>query len=180
MANDLILVGVFGAPHGVRGELRLKSYTGDPQAIADYAPLTDASGRTTYTLTSARLVKDDILVVRVKGVEDRDAAAKLTNQRLHVPRAALPPTEDEDEFYHADLIGLRVELADGTLLGTVGAVLDFGAGDILEITPADGGRALMLPFTKAIVPIVDMKARRLVAEPPAESEAHPEDGETAP
>jgi 16S rRNA processing protein RimM len=180
MDNDRILVGVFGAPHGVRGELRLKSYTGDPQAIADYAPLTDASGRTTYLLTSARLVKDDILVVRVKGVDDRDAAAKLTNQRLHIPRSALPPPEEEDEFYHADLIGLRVELQDGTLLGTVAAVLDFGAGDILEITPAGGGRAMMLPFTRAVVPVVDMKAGRLVADPPAETEARPEDGEATP
>lgn len=180
MDSDLILVGVFGAPHGVRGELRLKSYTGDPRAIADYAPLTDASGRTTYLLTSARLVKDDILVVRVKGVEDRDAAAKLTNQRLHVPRSALPPTEEEDKFYHADLIGLRVETQDGALLGTVGAVLDFGAGDILEIKPADGGKPLMLPFTKAVVPVIDLKGGRLVADPPAETEAGPEDAETAP
>jgi 16S rRNA processing protein RimM len=180
MASDLILVGVFGAPHGVRGELRLKSYTGDPAAIAGYGPLLTADGKTAYALSSVRPVKDDILVVRVKGVDDRDAAARLTNVRLHVPRAALPAPEEEDEFYHADLIGLRVEAADGSLLGTVSAVLDFGAGDIIEIAPADGGRALMLPFTRQAVPLVDIRGGRIVAEPPAETEARPEDGEPTP
>jgi 16S rRNA processing protein RimM len=170
MPRDLILVGVFGAPHGVRGELRLKSFTADPLAIAGYGLLTDASGERHWRIAQARLVKDDMLVVRVEGIEGRDAAAALTNQRLHVPRDRLPAIADEDEYYHADLIGLPVETPAGAPLGRVAAVLDFGAGDILEITPPDGGRPLMLPFTRAAVPVVDLKAGRLVADPPAEVE----------
>ncbi len=166
MPSDLILVGVFGAPHGVRGEVRLKSYTEDPMAIAGYGPLSDAAGKRHFVLKGARLVKDDMLVARVDGVNDREGAAALTNVKLHIPRAKLPPPEDEDEFYHADLIGLRVENAEGEVLGTIGAVLDFGAGEILEMLPANGGRPVMLPFTKAIVPVVDLKAGRVVAEPP--------------
>jgi 16S rRNA processing protein RimM len=170
MPSDLILVGVFGAPHGVKGELRLKSFTADPLAVAGYGPLSDASGQRHWRIAQARLVKDDMLVVRVEGVSGRDAAAALTNQRLHVPRDRLPAIADEDEYYHADLIGLPVETPAGALLGRVAAVLDFGAGDILEITPPDGGRPVMLPFTRAAVPVVDIKAGRLVADPPVETE----------
>lgn len=170
MPQDLILVGVFGAPHGVKGELRLKSFTADPLAIAGYGPLTDASGQRTWRIAQARLVKDDMLVVRVEDVADREAAARLTNQRLHVPRERLPAIAEVDEFYHADLIGMPVETPAGAPLGRVAAVLDFGAGDILEITPPDGGRPLMVPFTKAAVPVVDLKAGRLVADPPVEVE----------
>ena len=140
-----ILVGVFGAPHGVRGEVRLKSYTEDPMAIAGYGPLSDAAGKRHFVLKSARLVKDDMLVARVEGVNDREGAAALTNVKLHISRAKLPPPEDEDEFYHADLIGLRVENAEGEVLGTIGAVLDFGAGEILEMLPANGGRPCCCP-----------------------------------
>ena len=174
MPSDLILVGVFGAPHGVRGELRLKSYTADPMAIAGYAPLTDAAGKRRYVIEAARPVKDDMLVVRVEGVRDRDAAAALTNQGLHLRRSVLPPPGEEDEFYHADLVGLRVETAGGQALGTVAAVLEFGAGDILEVTPPGGGTPFLLPFTKATVPVVDIAGGRLVAEPPAETEARSE------
>ena len=166
VAGERLLVGIFGAPHGVRGELRLKSYTADPASIAGYT-LTDAAGRRNFGLVEARLAKDDILVVRLAGVDDRDAAAALTNTKVYVDRAALPPP-DPDEFYHADLVGLRVETTDGTVLGRVAAVLDFGAGDILEIEPADGGRPMMLPFTLAAVPVVDIPGGRLVAEPPVE------------
>lgn len=165
-AGDRLLVGIFGAPHGVRGELRLKSYTADPASIAGYT-LTDAAGRRTFGLTEARLAKDDMLVVRLAGVDDRDAAAALTNTKVYVDRADLPPP-DPDEFYHADLVGLRVETTAGAVLGRVAAVLDFGAGDILEIEPADGGRPVMLPFTLAAVPVVDIAGGRLVAEPPVE------------
>ena len=165
-AGERLLVGIFGAPHGVRGELRLKSYTADPASIAGYA-LTDAAGRRTFGLVEARLAKDDMLVVRLAGVDDRDAAAALTNVKVYVDRADLPPP-DPDEFYHADLVGLRVETTAGAVLGRVAAVLDFGAGDILEIEPADGGRPIMLPFTLAAVPVVDIAGGRLVAEPPVE------------
>ncbi|WP_460449822.1 ribosome maturation factor RimM [Alsobacter sp. SYSU BS001988] len=179
MADDLILMGVLGAPHGVRGEMRLKSFTEDPLAIADYAPLTDEAGKRSFRILSARSVKDDMLVVRLDGVADRDQAAALTNTRLFAPRNQLPPVEDEDEFYHADLIGLAVVAENGEALGTVLAVLDFGAGEILEIQPASGGRPFMLPFTREAAPVVDLKAGRIVARPPVETSGEEEPPEEA-
>jgi 16S rRNA processing protein RimM len=168
-----IQVGVFGAPHGVRGELRLKSHTGDPLAIGDYGPLSDDAGRR-FELTALRPVKDDILVVRVKGVADRAAAAALTHVKLFVDRAALPDADDEEEFYHADLIGLRAETQDGAPVGTVVAVHNHGAGDILEIAP-DAGETLLLPFTRAVAPVVDVAGGRIVVAPPAEIEVREEE-----
>ncbi len=164
MSDDRLLVGVFGAPHGVRGELRLKSYTADPEAVADYGPVSAEDGRT-FKVKVVRPLKDDMVVVRVEGVADRDAAAKLTNLRLHVSRDKLPPPED-DEFYHSDLVGLPVTNAEGELLGDVAAVVDFGAGDLLEIRRSEGGPTALLPFTKAFVPVVDVKGRRIVVAPP--------------
>jgi len=166
MPQDLILVGIFGAAHGVRGEIRLKSYTGDPLAIADYPRLTDESGKIKFKLVSARPVKDDILVVRVDGVADRTAAEKLTNQSIYIARTDLPPA-DEEEFYHADLLGLRVETRDGALIGTIANVLNFGAGDILDVRPELGDN-LLLPFTKKVVPIVEIANRRVIVDMPDE------------
>ncbi len=163
----------FGAPHGVRGELRLKSFTGDPAAVADYENLQDETGKRSFRIEAARPVKDDMLVVRIAGVRDRDAAAALTNLDLYVDRAALPPA-DEDEFYHSDLIGLRAELADGALYGTILRVLNFGAGDILEIAPASGD-TILLPFTKAAAPSVDIAGGRVIVSPPVEVETDPQE-----
>ena len=170
----LVLVGRFGAAHGVRGELRLKSFTEDPAAIRGYAPLTDASGARKFVLSALRVVKDDMCVVRVEGVADRDAAEKLTNIDLYVARENLPPP-DEDEFYQADLIGLEAVTESGEAYGTIERVLDFGAGDILEICPPDGGETRLVPFTKAAVPLVDIAARRVVIVPPVEIEGEVED-----
>jgi 16S rRNA processing protein RimM len=166
MPQDLVLVGIFGAAHGVRGEVRLKSYTGDQLAIADYPRLTDESGKTKFKIVSARPVKDDILVVRVDGVADRTAAEKLTNTSIYMPRADLPPA-DEDEFYHADLIGLRAETREGALIGTIANVLNFGAGDILDVRPEIGDN-LLLPFTKKVVPIVEIANKRVIVDMPEE------------
>ena len=163
----------FGAPHGVRGELRLKSFTGDPAAVADYENLQDETGKRSFRIEAARPVKDDMLVVRIAGVRDRDAAAALTNLDLYVDRAALPPA-NEDEFYHSDLIGLRAELADGALYGTILRVLNFGAGDILEIAPASGD-TILLPFTKAAAPSVDIAGGRVIVSPPVEVETDPQE-----
>ncbi|MDO9442771.1 MAG: ribosome maturation factor RimM [Beijerinckiaceae bacterium] len=173
MPQDRLLVGVFGAPHGVRGEVRLKSYTADPMSIASYKGLTDESGQRSFKITSARPVKDDLLVVRVEGVGDRTAAEKLTNVAIAISRASLPPA-DEEEFYHADLIGLRAETQDGERIGLVANVLNYGAGDILEVRP-DMGEALLLPFTRAVVPVVDVKGGRVVIAPPAEVLAREDD-----
>ncbi len=166
MPQDLVLVGIFGAAHGVRGEVRLKSYTGDPLAIADYPRLTDESGKTKFKIVSARPIKDDILVVRVDGVADRTAAEKLTNTSIYMPRADLPPA-DEDEFYHADLLGLRAETREGALIGTIANVLNFGAGDILDVRPEIGDN-LLLPFTKKVVPIVEIANKRVIVDMPEE------------
>ena len=173
MPQDLILVGIFGAAHGVRGELRLKSYTGDPMAIADYPRLSDESGKRTFKIISARPVKDDILVVRVDGIADRTAAEKLTNTSLFIARADLPPA-DEEEFYHADLLGLRAETRDGALIGTIANVLNFGAGDILDVRPEIGDN-LLLPFTKKVVPIVEIANKRVIVDLPDEVIVREED-----
>jgi 16S rRNA processing protein RimM len=172
--SNLVLLGRFGAPHGVRGEIRLQSFTGDPLAIGSYGPLTDKSGAESFKLLSLRLQGKEMLVARVDGVVDRSGAERLTGVELYVAREKLPETEDEDEFYLADLVGLRAETQDGALLGRVVAVRNFGAGDILEIAPAQGGETLMFPFTKAVVPVVSLAEGRVIVAPPAEIELREE------
>lgn len=162
-------MGRFGAPHGVRGELRLQSFTGDPLAIADYGPLTDKSGKKTFTLLNLRPQGKDMLVVRLKDVDDRDGAQALNGVELYLARDKLP-APDPEEFYLADLEGLRAETATGEPIGRVVALRNFGAGDILEIAPASGGDTLMYPFTKAVAPIIDLAGGRIVVEPPTETE----------
>ena len=160
MSSRRILVGVFGAAHGVRGELRLKSYTEQPAAIAQYGVLSSEDGRQSFTLETARILKDDLLVVRVKGVQDRSEAERLTNARLYVERARLPVAEP-DEFYHADLVGLRAEDHSGQFVGKIVALHNFGAGDLLEVAPSEG-ETILVPFTKAFVPVVDIQGGRVV------------------
>ena len=167
-AETRIAIGKCGAPHGVRGQLRVKSYTGDPQALGTYGLLHLASGRT-LALADARVLKQDMLVVSFAGVTSREAAETLAGQELFVPRSALPAAEEE-EFYHADLIGLVAQGEDGVVLGRIHAVLNFGAGDILEITSAGGGEALLLPFTRRVVPKIDLKAGFAVVALPTEIE----------
>ncbi|MBL1255547.1 ribosome maturation factor RimM [Methylocystis sp. Sn-Cys] len=166
---NLVLLGRFGAPHGVRGEIRLQSHTADPLAIGSYGPLTDKSGAKTFKLQSVRPQGKDMLVARVEGVADRSGAERLTGVELYIAREKLPAPEDEDEFYLADLVGLRAEARDGELIGHVVGLSNFGAGDILEIQPPQG-ETILLPFTKAVVPIVDVAGGRVVVEPPAEVE----------
>lgn len=162
--ENRVVLGVIGAPHGVRGECRVKSFTADPLALGDYGPLFTEDGRV-FEIDDGRHVKDDMLVVKFAGMNDRDQVKALTNQLLFVDRARLPPPDDEDEFYHADLIGLPVFDGAGTLLGTVQALHDFGAGDLLEIYPMAGGGTWLQPFTRIAVPVVDVPARRLVIDP---------------
>ncbi len=163
-AGQRVLVGEIGRPHGVRGLVKLRSFTADPAAIAGYGPLTDASGERRFALT---FLSDGL--ARVEGVEDRDAAARLTGTGLYVERANLPPPE-EDEFYLADLIGLRAETATGEALGRVRSVEEHGAGAFLVL---DGPPERLVPFTRACVLVVDTAAGRVVVEPPAESAAPP-------
>lgn len=159
-----LVVGVIGAPHGVRGEARVKSYTADPLSLGDYGALFLPDGRV-LELAGGRPLKDDMLVVRFKGIADRDAAQKLTGQNLIIDRANLPQTEDEEEFYHADLIGLRVEDQAGTEIGTIAEVHNHGAGDLLVIAPRLGGGTFLLPFTKIAAPLLDLAGRRVVIDP---------------
>ncbi|MEJ0095440.1 MAG: ribosome maturation factor RimM [Methylocella sp.] len=168
--GERILVGRFGAPHGLKGDLRLQSFTDVPNAIASYEPLTDASGVRRFSIKTLRHVKDNVFVARIVGIEDRTAAESLTNLQLFLPRDCLPKT-DEDEFYLADLIGLAAVRKSGESIGRVTNVLNFGAGDILEIAPEGGGEALLLPFAKAVVPEIDIKGGRLIVAPPVEIEA---------
>jgi 16S rRNA processing protein RimM len=172
MVKDCILVGRFGAPQGVGGELRLWSFTGVPGAIAAYKPLFDESGTRRFSIVSLRSVKHNIFVAKIAGVDDRASAGTLTNAELFVPRASLPDLES-DEFYLADLIGLAAANEAGQVFGSVVNVLNFGGGDILEIACPDRCETLLLPFRKEFFPRVDIEAGRLTVVPPAGIEAKP-------
>uniref|UniRef100_A0A9E7ZRF8 Ribosome maturation factor RimM n=1 Tax=Bosea sp. NBC_00436 TaxID=2969620 RepID=A0A9E7ZRF8_9HYPH len=161
--DNLILLGVVGAPHGVRGEVRIKTFTGDPLGIADYGPLTDSKGRS-FEITDIRPAKE-VVVARLKDVTTREQAEALNGTELFVARDKLSADADEDEFLHADLIGCSVVGPDGVVLGTVTMVENYGAGDLLDIKTPDG-RFVLMPFTKAFAPRIDMAARRIEAEPP--------------
>jgi len=160
---ERICVAKIGAAHGTRGEVRLWPYTADPMAVADYGPLEGEDG-SIVKIESLRPAKDH-LVARLAGVNDRNAAERLTNVRLYVPRERLPAAE-ADEFYHADLIGLAAVARDGRALGSVVAVHDFGAGAILEIRPEGASDTVMLPFNATTAPEVDVKGGRIVIDPP--------------
>jgi 16S rRNA processing protein RimM len=162
-----VCIAQIGAAHGVRGEVRLKAFTEDPLSVAEYGPLETEDGKRQFEIEAARPAKD-MLVVRLKGVTDRDAAEALKNIRLYVAREKLPPPAD-DEFYYADLVGLAAVKANGEVVGAVKAVHNFGAGDLLEIEPADGSATMMLPFSETTVPSIDMAQRRIVVEPPADA-----------
>ena len=159
-----VALAVVGAPHGVRGECRVKAYTADPMAIADYGPLFGEDGRM-FEIEQGRFLKDDMLVVKFAGADDRDQIKALTGTLLYVDRANLPQPDEEDEFYHADLIGLSVFDQAGTLIGKVQALHDFGAGDLMEISPVSGGGTWLQPFTKIATPLVDVPGRRIVIDP---------------
>jgi 16S rRNA processing protein RimM len=161
-----ICVAQIGAAHGTRGEVKLWSFTADPMAVKDYGPLETEDGTATIVIEAVRPAKTH-LVARLAGVHDRTAAERLTNIRLFVPRARLPAPAD-DEFYHADLIGLTAFTPDGRTFGTVVAVHNFGAGDLIELRPEGVSDTVLLPFTAATVPTVDIVGGRIVVDPPHE------------
>lgn len=162
----LILVGVVGRPHGVRGLVHVHSHTQDPDALAEYSPLVDDSGRQWKLRWQGAGIAELRDAADGAKVADRDAAARLTNLRLYVPRDRLPPP-DAEEFYLADLVGLAVRDRQGRARGKVASVQDYGAGAVLEVAE-ESGRALLLPFTHAAVPEVDIAAGYLVIDPPDE------------
>lgn len=159
-----VCLGQIGAAHGARGQVRLRSFTSDPAAIADYGPLETEDGRV-LEIEELRPAKDHF-VARLAGVHDCDTASALTNEKLYVPRERLPQTESANEFYHADLIGLSAVDQAGRTLGTVIAIHNFGAGDLIEVKPPSGGSTELVPFDMTHVPEVDIAAGRLVVHPP--------------
>jgi len=165
---DRVLVGEIGAAQGLKGEVRLRSYTQEPADIAAYGPLQDEAGTRKIEIEHVR-VTPKALIARIKGVTTREDAEALACTKLYLQRAALPARE-EGEWYVADLIGLAAVDAEGAALGTVVAVHNFGAGDIIEIAPEDGGPTLLVAFTEAAVPEVDIEAGRIVVIPPEELE----------
>ena len=161
---ERICVARIGAAHGIKGEVKLWSFTADPAAVADYGPLESQDGTLRFEIEALRPAKDH-LVVRLSGVRDRDAAERLTNVDLYVPRDRLPAPAAE-EFYHTDLIGLRAEDRDGTALATIVGIHDFGAGDLLELRPQGAANTVLMPFNDTTVPVVDIAGGRIVIDPP--------------
>jgi 16S rRNA processing protein RimM len=160
MPQDRVLLGVVAAPHGVRGLVRIKSFTEDPMAVGAYGPLSDESGKKEYRVEILSAARDAVLA-RIEGVADRTAAEALRGLRLYVDRSALPET-GEREWYEADLIGLEAVGADGRDWGKVIAFHDFGAGSVMEVS---GG--VMLPFTDEAVPEIDVEGGKVLVDPPA-------------
>ncbi len=161
---DRVCVGIVAGVHGLRGLLKVKSFTQKPKDIATYGPLSDAQGDDHWTITIKQQDKG-ILLAQFDGINQREDAATLVGTRLFVDRSALPPPHDPESYYHADLIGLRVKQDDGQMIGVVKAVHNFGAGDILDIVSKDGYR-LDLPFTRQWVPKIDLSSGFMVVIPP--------------
>ena len=166
MSKGRILLGVVAAPHGVRGLVRIRSFTEEPMAIGTYGPLSDETGRKMYRVEALSAVKGAVLA-RIEGVADRTAAEALRGLRLYVERSALPATA-ERQWYEADLIGLSAVGRDGRDWGKVLAFHDFGAGLTMEISGGEASRSsLMLPFTDEAVPEIDVDGGKVLVDPPA-------------
>jgi len=167
--DNKLLMGRIGAAHGIKGEVRIQSFTEDPLALASYGPLSTNKPGLSIRILAARTTTN-VLVARLEGINDRNAAEKLNGVELYVDRALLPDTDDDDDFYHADLIGLKARLADGSEIGEVMAVPNFGAGDLLEIRDPRSGDTYLYPFSKAVVPEVRIADGYLLIDPPIEAE----------
>ncbi len=164
MSDDRVCVGAIIGAFGVKGEVRLKSFCADPGSIASYGPVATEDGSRKLTMHLTQPVKSGF-VARIDGVRSKEDADAMRGMRLYLDRAALPDLPD-DEFYHADLIGLEVYDTGGALLGRIKAVLNHGATDLLEVTAPDLKDTVLLPFTQDAVPTVDLAKGRLIADPP--------------
>lgn len=169
MSGDLLLMGVIIGVHGIRGEVKIKAFSENPEAIAAYGALLSKSGTEKFKIKRYRAAKG-VVIAKLIGVNDRNAAEALKGTELFLPRASLPDLSDAEEFYHADLVGLRAEQPDGTLLGTVIALQNFGGGDMVEIKPEGGGETKFVPFTHEAVPDVNIEKGRIVVVRPEEIE----------
>ena len=165
-SERLVCVGVIVGAHGVRGLVRVRAYTEVPEAVAAYGPLVTENGERMLQLTVSGRGPKGLVLATVTGIDDRNGAEKLKGERLYVPRGRLPAPDDADEYYQVDLIGLAARSSDGRPLGTVHAIYDFGGGDVIEITD-DGHAPLVVPFTRDVVPIVDIAGGTLTVDPSA-------------
>jgi 16S rRNA processing protein RimM len=169
--QNMILMGRIGAAHGIRGQVRIQPFTDTPMALVEYGRFTTRTPDQTITITGGR-GKKDMLIATIKGIADRTAAEALNGVELFVPRDLFPVSEGPDEFYLADLIGLAARDGSGKTLGTVTAFFDHGAGDIIEIAHTGGGK-LLLAFTAANVPEIEVGAGFLVVSLPTEIDGEP-------
>ena len=174
--RDRVCLGVVTGAQGIRGEVRVRVFAADPGGLAAYGPLEDEAGSRRFGIERMRPAKE-AMVVKFAGIADRTRAEALKGTRLYVARAALPEP-DEEEWYHADLIGLAVETAGGARFGTVSGIHDFGAGDLIEVARDDGAASELVAFTRENVPVVDVVGGRLVVVLPEvmEDEEEAEDG----
>ena len=163
-ANDRVCLGVIVGAQGVRGEVRIKPFTAEPGDVGAYGPVSDKGAARVFDLKIRGQAKG-VVIAALKGVVDRNAAEALKGIELYVDRARLPATDDEDTFYHADLVGLAAVDENDKPVGQVAAVFDHGAGDVLDIRLVDG-KSITVPFTKAVVPVVDLAAKRIVVMMP--------------
>jgi 16S rRNA processing protein RimM len=166
MGRDVLLAAVIGA-QGLKGEVKVKTFTATPGALARYGSLHDGKGNR-FEITACRPTKDGEAVIAFSGVSDRNAAEALKGTQLFIARAALPQTE-EDEFYHADLIGLEAYDSEGRLVGAIAAIHNFGAGDVIELT-RDDGDTVHLAFTRETVPVIDIAGGRVTIAVPEDDE----------
>ncbi|WP_068310819.1 ribosome maturation factor RimM [Polycladidibacter hongkongensis] len=174
-SDEKILLAQVGAAHGIKGEVRVKPFGDDPLSFADYGKLETLDGSRKFKVKRARVQKT-VVVTKFEGVNTRNEAEALNGVKLYIPRERLPQIEEADEFYHYDLLGLKAVDAQGEVLGTVVALPNFGAGDLIEIAPKSGA-ALLLPFTKEVVPEIDLEAGQVTVILPL---GFLEDGEREP
>ena len=165
--SDRLLLGVIAGPRGIKGELKVKSFTENPEDIASYGPLENKAGDQKFEIKLVGVSKN-LPIIRMKGVSDRNKAEAMKGQELYISREKLPETLEDDEFYHADLVGLDVIFEDGTNYGQILRLHDFGGGDIVEIKPDGKGAkaSVLVPFTKDLVPTVDMTKGHIVVDLP--------------
>lgn len=160
-----VCLGVIVSSHGVRGLVRVKPFTEEPMNVGAYGPVETQDGKKRFALQAMSVAKG-LVLCRLEGVNDRDVADALRGTELYVPRERLPEPEADDDFYQADLIGLNAVDARGRLYGRVLGFQNFGAGDLIEFDPVEGGQSVLMPFTADNVPAVDMEAKLLIIDPP--------------
>lgn len=158
-----VCIAQIGAAHGIKGDVRIKLFSDDPAAFTQYGPLSSADGSETFEIMSARASKT-VFICRIKGLTNRNRAEELNGTFLYADRSLLPEL-DEEEFYHSDLIGLSAQLEDGTELGKIIAVHDFGSGDLLDVAPARG-KGFFIPFTREVVPTINLDGGFVIVVPP--------------